>query len=116
VQFSSDGNGAAATGTLINCTVASHSGIGFWAINGNFSGGNVDLMLVNCRSIGNSQGLLATISGPRTCTIRMANCVVTQNSIGIGTGGGAVIGTSPGTNFISGNNQDTFPGSSVTLH
>jgi hypothetical protein len=117
VQFSSASNGAAATGTLINCTVALHSGIGFWAINDNFSsGGNVNLMLVNCRSIGNNQGILATSSGTPTSTIRMANCLVTQNSIGIGSGNGSVIGTNPGTNFLSGNSADTFPGSSVTLH
>jgi hypothetical protein len=46
----------------------------------------------------------------------MANCVVTQNSTGIVTTAGAVIGTSTGTNLISGNGADGATSSSVTLH
>jgi hypothetical protein len=114
VQFTSGGSGAT-TGSLINCTVAL-GGVGFWAIGTASGGGKIDLALINCRAIGNVTGVYAIAAFGQTTTIRMANCVVTQNSTGIHTSGGAVIGTSPGTNLISGNNTDGVPGSSATLH
>jgi hypothetical protein len=108
------GSGAA-IGTLINCTAAL-GGVGFWADAGSFNG-RVDMTLVNCRAMGNTNSGVFAGSGAGTpSTIRMANCVLTQNNFGITTVNGSVIGTNTGTNLISGNNADVFPGSSVTLH
>jgi hypothetical protein len=95
----------AATGWMSNCT-ASLCGDGF-LVESN-SAGNVDLTLTNCRASGNSVGLASGVFSTGNTTIRIANCVVTKNSKGIATqqsGGGtaSVIGTSPGTNLISGN-------------
>jgi hypothetical protein len=72
------------------------------------SAGNADLTLTNCRSFGNGTGLSASTVSTGNATIRIANCTVTKNTNGIHTfqsGGGtaSVIGTSPGTNLISGN-------------
>jgi hypothetical protein len=115
IDFLSAGTGAA-TGTLINCTAALCSGNGFTAAGQTSSGGTVDLTLINCRAIGcGDTGIRAQSQGVTT-TVRMANCVVTQNSTGVFAFGGAVIGTSPGTNLISGNGADGVPGSSATLH
>jgi hypothetical protein len=107
------------TGSLINC-IASLCSDGFVATALGSGGGSVDLTLTGCRAINNiAFGIFAdTNGGSSSSTIRMANCVVTKNIIGITLSGpnAAVIGTSPGTNFISGNNSDGAPGSSVTLH
>jgi hypothetical protein len=102
----------AATGWMSNCT-ASLGGLGFHAV-ANFSGG-ADLTLTNCRATGNTTGLEAErLVG--NVTIRVANCVVTQNTNGIvSVTGGSVIGTSPGTNLISGNGSGNSTTSSVSL-
>jgi hypothetical protein len=116
--------GAAVTGWLSNCT-ASLCGDGF--IVESASTNNADLTLTNCRAFGNARGpnagngLLALTGNTGSATMRIANCVVTQNSIGIfvsSSGGGvaSVIGTSPGTNYISGNGTNGSTTSSVTLH
>ena len=78
------------------------------------------MTLTNCRAFGNSTGLNAAGFSTGSATMRIADCVVTKNSTGIfiSSGGGgvaSVLGTSPGTNFISGNTADGSPGSSVTL-
>jgi hypothetical protein len=111
VHLSTSSSGAA-TGWMSNCT-ASLCGVGFHAIT-NFSGG-ADLTLTNCRATGNTTGLEADrVVG--NVTIRTANCVVTQNTTGILSSlGAAVLGTSPGTNLISGNGSGNSTTSNVTL-
>jgi hypothetical protein len=116
VFLATNGTGAA-TGWVSNCT-ASLCGFGFEVDSG--SSGNADLTLTNCRASGDADGLFAFNSSTGNATMRIANCVVTKNGTGILTqssGGGtaAVIGTSPGTNLISGNSTDGTTGSSVTL-
>jgi hypothetical protein len=116
VNFATSGSGAA-TGLLTNCT-ASLCASGFAAVAPIASGGTIDLTLTSCRATANSNGILADTPGTTSATVRMANCVVTHNGLGILLFGGsaAVIGTSPGTNFISGNGTDGAPSSSATLH
>jgi hypothetical protein len=107
-----------ATGWLSNCT-ASLCVDGFFLESD--TAANADLTLTNCRAFGSTlNGLFATTASTGTATMRIANCVVTRNNFGIstfssGSGIASVIGTSPGTNFISGNTMDGSPGSSVTL-
>jgi hypothetical protein len=115
VKLVSSSSGAA-TGSLINCTASLCGSIGYDLFAQNSSGGNVSLTLTNCGAIGNQRGIFAEATGTATATVLMANCVVTQNSTGIVTTGGALIGTSTGTNLISGNGADGVTTSSVTLH
>jgi hypothetical protein len=106
-----------AQGLLSNCS-ASLCGTGFFVLSQ--SSGDADLTLTNCRTFGNGNGLNAINTNTGSATMRMANCVVTKNNTAFFTqssGGGtiSVIGTSPGTNFISGNTTNGSPGSSATL-
>jgi hypothetical protein len=112
VQFGTSSSGAA-TGWMSNCTV-SLCGLGINAFAATSAGG-VDLTVTNCRAIGNTTGLeVAEFFG--NATIRIANCVVTQNTTGIArTLAASVIGTSPGTNLISGNGTDGTITSNATL-
>ena len=106
----------AATGWMSNCT-ASLCATGFFVESE--SSTNADLTLTNCRAFGNGVGLGTRTTSTGNATIRIANCTVTKNTNGIQTfqsGGGiaSVLGTSPGTNFISGNTAGGSA-SSVTL-
>jgi hypothetical protein len=107
-----------ATGLVSNCTVS--GGLtGFLATSGGT--GNVDLTLIGCRSVRNQFGLALNDSAKGNVTMLIANCMVTGNTQGIflqsaaGTGTPAVLGTSPGSNFISGNTTDGSTTGSVTL-
>jgi hypothetical protein len=97
---------ATATGLISNC-IASLCEDGFFVISN--SAGNADLTLTNCRAFGNtSVGLVATTISTGNATMRVSNCVVTDNLIGIsrvsfGAGVPSVLGSNPGTNLISGN-------------
>jgi hypothetical protein len=117
VELDATGTGAA-TGWLSNCT-ASLCFDGFRAASFG-SGDSVDLTLIDCRAIDNSNiGIAVTAFSVGTATIRIANCVVTGNGTGIFMSSGgpaAVIGTNPGTNLISGNTTDGVTTGSVTLH
>ena len=80
--------------------------------------GNLDVTLVNCRSFGNVVGVSANgANSTGTTTVRIANCVITGNHTGIISSGSAtsLLGTNPGTNFISGNTADGTTTGSVTL-
>jgi len=75
--------------------------------------GRADLTLTNCQAIGCNVGIHAPTQGPASATVRIANCVVTNNAIGVftqsgGIGTAAVLGTRPGTNLISGNTTDEY--------
>jgi hypothetical protein len=112
--------GAAVTGLLTNCT-ASLCSLGFVATSQ--STGSVDLTLTNCRAFFNGAGVVAqTFVGGASAntTVRMANCVVTANGDGTTTlsrgGPASILGTSPGSNLISGNSRFESTSSSVTLH
>jgi hypothetical protein len=106
------------TGSLSNCS-ASLCNKGFAVFSD--TAANADLTLVNCRAVNNNaSGLSATSTSTGNATMRIANCVAAGNTTGIDTsssGGGtaSVIGTGPGTNFISGNGTDGAVGGSVTL-
>jgi hypothetical protein len=107
----------AATGWLNNCT-ASLCGTGI-SLQSNLSS-NADLTLTNCRAFGNGNGLTAQTFSTGNATMRIANCVVTRCTSGIGTassGGGvaSVLGTSPGTNLITGNAGNNATSGTVTL-
>jgi hypothetical protein len=117
VDLASSGSGAA-RGLLSNCAASQCASSGFSVFAGNSSGGNVDLVLDCCRASGNGHGVFVEAPFTATATARLANCVVTQNGAGVIAEGAhaAVIGTSPGTSFISGNAGDGAPGSSVVLH
>jgi hypothetical protein len=109
-----------ATAWLSNCT-ASLCDQGFFVGSFVSSSGNANMALTNCRAFGNFQtGFAAQTLGPGRATILITGCVATQNSVGIAlnSGGGgtaSVIGTSPGTNLISGNTSGNITSSSVTL-
>jgi hypothetical protein len=111
-------NGAAiAVGSVSNCT-ASFCSAGFASLSN--SSGDADLTLINCRAFGCNSGFGASTFSSGNATIRIGNCVATRNNIGISkfsSGGGvsSVVGTSPGTNFISGNGSNGSTNSSVTL-
>jgi hypothetical protein len=102
-----------------NCTVSLCSDLGF----GIESDGpaNGDLTLDNCRAVGNLGGLSAANSRTGNATMRITNCVVTGNTVGIetfqfGTGTTSVVGTSPGTNLITGNGSGNVTiGGGLTL-
>ena len=117
VSLQSGGAGAA-TALLTNCT-ASLGEVGF-EVAAN-SSGNVDMTLMNCRALGNTQeGLNLSAQSTGNATMRIDNCVVTQNFKGIatlatGSGTASVIGTGPGTNVIAGNGSGNTVGSSATL-
>jgi hypothetical protein len=113
VQIGGNGSGGA-TGSLINCTAAV-SGIGFWAISDASPG--VRLTLVNCRAIANTNTGVTAVGSPGIATIRMTNCVVTENPTGVDALiGGVIIGTSPGTNLIAGNQAgNATAGTAVSL-
>jgi hypothetical protein len=112
-------NGTApATGLLVNCTAALGNGPGFSATSDQSA--DVEITLVNCRSFGNSFGVTAESKSSGNATSRICGCVVTGNVTGIAvvahsTGVPSVLGTSPGTNFISGNTTDGTTTGSVTL-
>jgi hypothetical protein len=118
LDLSALGTGAA-TGWLSNCTASlCRFGNGFFV--GSFSQADADLTLTNCRAFGNHNGLVAFANSTGNAIMRVANCVVTNNISGITTGGpgsgtASVVGTSPGTNSISGNGDDGFTSSSSIL-
>jgi len=119
VNIGTGGNPAPATALLVNCTAAlAKHGTGFGLQSNNSA--DVDMMLVNCRSFGNSIGLQATGQSTGNVTVRMTGCALTGNAGGIianafGTGVASVVGTGPGTNFITGNTTDGSTTGSVTL-
>jgi hypothetical protein len=95
-----------ATGWVSNCTASLCGDAGF--VVGSDSSANADLTLTNCRAFGNPTGLDVNTTSTGNATMRIANCIVTKNTTGIqtfkfGAGTPSVIGTSPGTNLISGN-------------
>jgi hypothetical protein len=99
---------------LSNCT-ASCCGDGFDARS---AGPDVDMTLINCRAVGNGgAGIMASPSLGGSVTVLMANCTVTGNKEGIHVDPGiaSVLGTNPGTNFISGNTTDGSIASIVTI-
>jgi hypothetical protein len=110
---------ASARGWLSNCTASlCFDGIVVDILSS--SPTNADLTLTNCRAFGNGTGLAALTGSPGKATLQIANCVVDKNSFGINvvsSGGGvaSVIGTSPGTNLISGNGTDGTTSGSATL-
>jgi len=117
VDLQSNGAGAA-SGLLTNCT-ASVGAFGFDIISNSAS--NVDMTLINCRIVGNTQKALdAEAHSTGNATMRIANCVVTQNAVGIATlvtssGAASVVGTGPGTNLIVANGSGNAVTSSATL-
>jgi hypothetical protein len=112
-------NGTApATGLLVNCTAALGNGPGFSAAADQSA--DVEMALVNCRAFGNSFGVAAEARSTGNATIRIGGCVLTGNVTGIAvvahsTGVPSVLGTSPGTNFITGNTTDGTTTGNVTL-
>ena len=107
-----------AMGLLSDCT-ASVGGTGF---NAQSSGaGNTNMTLTNCRASGNVAGVVAETSSTGAVTIGITNCVVTQNrnngltTLKLGAGIPTIVGTSPGSNDISGNGTNGTVNSSVTL-
>jgi hypothetical protein len=116
VLLGATGTGTA-TGWLSNCT-ASLCSDGF--VVDSFSSVSADLMLSDCRAFGNTTGLFVGTVKTGNATMRIDNCVVTQNAIGVRTVGSgfglpSVLGTSLGTNSISGNGVDGSTDSNVTL-
>jgi hypothetical protein len=121
---------AGATGWLSNCT-ASLCVVGFQLLS--FTAASGDLTLTNCRAFGNTgTALAASTASTGNATIRMTNCVVTQNDEGIsavssGAGTAAVLGTNhgvspkpgippfPGNNLIAGNRFGNAVSSTTTL-
>jgi hypothetical protein len=80
----------------------------------------VDMTLDRVQVAFNNIGLSAspTQPGGGTATVRLRNALITQNVTGFSVGsGGAVIGTSPGTNVVSGNGTDISGslGTAITL-
>jgi hypothetical protein len=77
------------------------------------------MTLTNCRAFDNATALTAETQTTGSATIRLANCVVTQNNIGFqtfpGSGTATVIGTNPGTNLIVNDFNNGPLSSSVTL-
>jgi hypothetical protein len=107
-------SGTSVTGLVSDCTASLCTNGGFWAESHNAS--NAVLTLNNCRSFRNAVGIFTDATSTGNAIVIIANCVVTRNLIGIDTTlGGAIGGTSPGTNLIVGNGSGNSPTSSVTL-
>jgi len=116
--FVSSNGTAPATGLLVNCIAALGNGPGFSATSDQSA--DVEITLVNCRGFGNSFGVASEARSTGNATIRIGGCVLTGNVTGIAafahsTGVPSVLGTSPGTNFISGNSTDGTTTGSATL-
>jgi hypothetical protein len=112
-----------ASGWMSNCT-ASLCFEGF-AVR-SVAAANASLTLTRCRASGNiNAGLSALATSTGNAILRIANCLVTKNGIGVVAissqclfgpcGIAVVIGTSPGTNSISGNGADGTVSDPVTL-
>jgi hypothetical protein len=125
-RFTECGNGVllqttgtgAATASLSNCAASLCQTNGFFA--GSGSSANARMSLTKCRAFANFTGVRAVTTQTGGATISLANCVVTDNSIGItqnnfGTGLAALVGTSQGTNLITGNGSDGVTFVSATL-
>src|SRR5262249_4619249 len=100
------------TGLVSNCT-ATLCATGFLAKT--TGSGNADLTLTDSRAFDNVVGISVQAGSTGSATIRIANCVVTQNTLGLqgfqdGSGPARVIGTNPGTNLIAGNTNGNATG------
>jgi hypothetical protein len=109
--------GSVVSGLLSDCA-AWHCGTGFFATGHQ----NVDMTLTNCRVFNNEKGVFAQALTKGSATIRIANCIVTGNSVGIianrvpfSTGKAKVFGTQPGTNLVRGNVEDGTTSVGVAL-
>jgi hypothetical protein len=114
VLLNTNGTGPV-TGLLNGCTASlGPSAFGFEATSK--SAGNIDLTLTDCRAMGNDIGISIVATGTGSGTLRMAHCVVTKNDIGLASFHAALLGTSPGTNLISGNGNNGVTTGSAGLN
>jgi hypothetical protein len=67
--------------------------------------GSAEMNLENCLASGNGAGVVGNASGSGNVTIRVSGSVITDNLLGVGTGGGAVAILSRGNNTVEGNTQ-----------
>jgi hypothetical protein len=117
VFLESLGSGAV-TAVMSDCTAALCQS-GFSAVSS--GAGNANLRLTNCRAFGNGTGIRVGSIRSGNASSLLANCLVTDNTTGISafslsTGTASVLGTSPGTNLISGNGSGNATiGTAVTL-